>query len=144
MRRIERAARLARRRGHQRLERAPEHLRVDRRVRHQRIGLARREPVVREQPSDHLGDRVVGESQVAVPSLQWAPREQSTIEEGHASERPCGGRALGDRRVERAEEQRLEQADVQAAPSGESLHVMAKECAVAIEPSFGLEECEEE
>jgi len=144
MRRVERAVCATGGCGHQRLEGPAEHLRIDGGVGDDGGRLARGEAVAREQAADHVGDRVVREPQLAVPTLERAAREETAVEEGYATEGPggCGPRA--HRGVECAEEQRFEEPAVQAASAGAPLHVMPQEGAVAVQPALGFEEGEEQ
>ena len=144
VRRVERAPASACLPRHEGFEGPPEHLGIDGRVGNLGRGLARGEAIPRQQVADHGGDGVVGETQSATSGLDGAALEESAVEERHATERECRPCAPVHGRVERTEAERVQQTVVQWRSAGESLHLVPQEGAVAIEPAFGLDECEKE
>lgn len=131
--------------GHEAFERAAEHFRIDCGFGPCRRVFVGREAVAIEQFADEGGECIIGKLELMPLAFERGWREQSAIEKRDVTEGECGGCALGDRSVERTEEERAEELRVQCALLFENgCCVIKQEVTIVVEPPFRLEEREEE
>ena len=134
--RVVAAAALPLLRVHHALEHPAEHV-----GRHQilPVALAHREVKPLEQLVERVAPLRVAPLGRPVPPFQGSGLEQPTVQERQAPERACGARAVAQPAVQRAEAQWIEHAPLKPAPEA-----MDEVLPVAVEPSLGLHEVEEQ
>ena len=98
-----------------------------------------------EHGADEVRDGVIGEAERAVPAFEGSGREETAVEKRHRSEGAGGGCAVAARRVERAEEERAQQALVEV-PTAFELGggVVHEKVEAMVEPALRFEERQEE
>ena len=103
------------------------------------------EAVAIEDVADECGECVVGEAEGAAFLFEWCWCEESAVQEWDVAERAGGGCTLAQWGVECAEEERFEETLVEMSASFELVcGVFEEEVAIAVEPTFCLEEREKQ
>ena len=103
------------------------------------------EAVAIEDIADECGECVVGEAEGAAFLFEWCWCEESAVEEWDVAEGAGGWCALAEWGVECAEEEWFEEALVEVSAGFELVSgLFEEEVAVAIQPTFCLEEGEEQ